>query len=61
MATTLNEIKYFKIAGGNTVLQFDSTGWTRWDYYDGVVPTNIVWDENSLEQITKSEAINLMK
>lgn len=61
MATTLNEIKYFKIAGGNTVLQFDSTGWTRWDYYDGVVPTNIVWEESSLEQITKSEAIDLMK
>lgn len=63
MTNTANEIKYFQIIGGDTVLQLDNNGWTRWDFQDGIVSTNVAWVENSpeLKRITKDEAISLMK
>lgn len=63
MPTEANETKYFQIAGGSTVLQLDSNGWARWDHQDGLIRTDISWEENSsqLTRITKEDAINLMK
>jgi len=63
MTMTATETKYFQILGGNTVLQLDSSGWNRWDFHDGVVPTSIRWDESSskLKRISFDEAVSLMK
>lgn len=63
MSTTTIETKYFKIAGGSTVLQLDGSLWTRWDYHEGLVSTDLDWVESdsNLERITKDEAIALMK
>lgn len=59
----VTEPKYFKIKESDTVLQHDRNGWTRWDFRDGIVPTSIDWEahKESLVEITKQEAIDLMK
>lgn len=55
--------RYFQIAGGNTVLQRSGKKWLRWDTRDGVLETNIPWsaDDSQLKEISREEAIALMK
>ncbi len=36
--------RYFVIAGGSTLIELNSSGWVRWDKFDGAVPTDL-WQE----------------
>lgn len=62
MTNSNAETKYFRIAGGSTVIQHGETGWVRWDIQDGLVPTDL-WTEDDprLTRITLQDAIALMK
>lgn len=46
---------YFRIRGGDTVLEARSTGWIRWDRWDGPVATSI-WTADRPELIALTEA-----
>lgn len=58
-----NKTKYFRLDGGNTVLQKGDNGWERWDHADGLISTNVKWSESDprLIQVSLQEAIALMK
>jgi len=62
MSDAKSGIKYFRIDGGSTVVQFDGKEWIRWDISDGLVPTSL-WsaDDPRLQEISLEEAIALMK
>ena len=64
MAQTITEqVKYFQIDGGDTVLELEGKRWKRWDTRDGVVDTHVPWSASDprLTEITREEAISLMK
>lgn len=65
MAETIitEQDRYFQIEGGSTVLQKSGKKWLRWDARDGVLETNIPWsaDDERLKEISREEAIALMK
>lgn len=60
---TTEQDRYFRIEGGNTVLQRSGNKWFRWDVRDGVLETNIPWDMDDprLSEVSREEAIALMK
>lgn len=53
---------YFKINGGETILEKRAEGWFRWDSRAGVVPTSIDWDSTPerLTQLSYEEAAPLI-
>lgn len=53
--------RYFRIAGGNTVLETSEGRWTRWDHIDGPVGTSI-WrlDSPGLTELTEPDARKLI-
>ena len=55
--TTTPRPRYFRIPGGNTVLQADGGSWTRWDEIDGPVATSI-WrlDSPGLTELNEEDA-----
>ena len=55
--TTAPRTRYFRISGGNTVLQAEGSRWTRYDRIDGPVATSI-WrlDSPGLTELTESDA-----
>ena len=49
--------RYFRIKGGNTVLEFNGSKWIRWDNWDGPIETSIWKIENpALSEIKEPEA-----
>jgi len=49
--------RYFRIDGGNTIVESAGTHWTRWDDWDGPVATSI-WtaDNPRLTEVSEIEA-----
>lgn len=62
MSSIKPNTRYFRIEGGNTVVQHNEDGWARWDFHDGLVSTNI-WtaDDPRLSEISFEEALEFMK
>lgn len=62
MTTTTAEplalVTYFRINGGDTILEKRAEGWFRWDSRAGIVPTSIDWDSTPerLTQMSYEEA-----
>lgn len=54
---TLAASRFFRIRGGDTVVEAQPSGWIRWDRWDGPVETSI-WsvDSPELEEISEPEA-----
>lgn len=54
--------RYFRIRGGDTIVELKGDAWTRWDRWDGPVGTSI-WTAESpeLNEIDATEAAEVIR